>query len=67
MLQTKHIYKRITTNKGKIVSKHKGWRIYLTVKLKNYCDDYIYKKVLHNISYMTNQTGLDKSIYISLK
>ena len=24
----------------------------------------IYKKVLHNISYMTNQTGLDKSIYI---
>ena len=65
-INKKHIYKRITTNKGKIVSKHKGWRIYLTVKLKNYCDDdYInIQKVLHNISYMTNQTGIDKSIYI---
>ena len=65
-LSKKHIYKRITTNKGKIVSKHKGWRIYLTIRLQNFCDnDYInIQKVLHNISYMTNQTGLDKAIYI---
>lgn len=65
-INKKQVYKRITTNKGKIITKHKGWRLFLTIRLQNFCDtDYInIQKVLHNISYMTNQTRLDKSIYI---
>lgn len=64
-IDKKKIEKVITGNKGKIKRKHKGWRLNHTVVIQNFCeDDYInILALLENISYMTSQTGLDKSIY----
>ncbi len=64
-ISQERIYKKITQNKGRNIIKHKGWRLHHTITINNFCDDdYInILKLLENIKYMTNQTGLDKAIY----
>lgn len=64
-IRKKRVYKQHKQNRGKTNQKHKGWRLYHDIKILNYCDDdYInIQKLLRSISYMTNQSGLDKTIY----